>query len=178
MKGLKRSLDRGNPLEQHIIKRTIQMDALSVPIAIGSSPQNGHGTVVLDSFRKGNVLFLGARIDVSFTAGDVEIDVDFDSEFGLGTAPSVDETSPIAGVQQDLILRTIMPQAIDGTTVNKRAMHAKAESGEVFDNTDSSIDMNLNIIIPDADISVNPSSVLVTGNVTVAYLLLGDDDLP
>lgn len=172
MKGLKRSLDRGNSLEQHIIKSTLQMDALFLPMT--NVPfDTAWGTIALDRFKKGNVLFLGARADIIFAKTDANISNTFEGIFSFGTEPST-SNADLVGAFADLIPAFLLGPASSGVTSNERAW-SLTQAGEVFDNTDSSLDVNLNIHIFDDSI-FNHSALLVTGNITTAYLLLGDDD--
>lgn len=169
-KGLARSLSRGSPQEAPIIKQTISMNALAVSV-VGASGV-GFGSVVMGDLPQGNILFLGAVSYVQITSADADNTATFDGDYGIGTTPASDAT--ITGADVDVIPSTALGAATAGVSPVVRGASAAAQTGAILDNTDGSLELNLNVLIDDAAIS-GTADMTVTGFLTLSYIVLGDD---
>lgn len=56
-KGMSRSLSRGNPKTQEIIKQVFTIENAPVTVTGGASTDAGTGTLVIGDFPEGNILF-------------------------------------------------------------------------------------------------------------------------
>lgn len=172
VKGLARSLSRGDALKQPITKQTFVAKDLALTVAGASGV--GFGSVVLGDFPEGNILFLGATAYMAFsgpTSGDL-VDT-WEGDFGIGTTPAGDGTLSAGDI--DLIGSTALAAATAEVSPRTRGISVNADSGEIHDNTDGSLEINLNLLVDDADISANGIVFTADGECTVAYIMLGDD---
>lgn len=168
-KGLLYSMQRGQPVQQEILKVAIPVENLAVSVADGSP---GWGTAVIGGLPQGNILLIGAVGYFQFTEADADVVNDWDGDFAVGTAPTADGS--LAGGEVDIIPSTSTVQASGGVSSGNRGTHAAAVAGTVYDNTDGSLELNLNLLVDDADIS-GAATVTVNGVLHLLYSVLGDD---
>lgn len=168
MKGLDRSLSRGNPLKSNIIKDSIAFD-LTVSVTDGAP---GFGTAVIQGLPEGNLLYFGAVISLDLFTADGDVIATFSGDFSVGTAPTADGT--LSGAEVDLIASTAIGPATAGVTPVTRGASTDSLQGGVFDNTAGTLELNLNVIIDDASIS-GDADFTATGVLHIAYTMLGDD---
>lgn len=169
MKGLQRAMKRGpkatRPIVTQLLKvrnRTVSMDGTAI----------GFGTTVLGSLPAGNILFLGAVGYVTMTEASADIADTFSGNFAVGTAPTADST--LAAGDVDIIPSTAIGPAVSGVTPRTRATHTAAIAGTVYDNTASTLELNLNLLIADANIDAT-ADILVDADLYITYVVLGDD---
>lgn len=168
-KGLTHSSRRGDPQTQEIIKQTIALDAL--PVVIDGAAA-GWGTAVVRGLAQGNILLLGAVLNATLTKGDANIVDAFDGDIAVGTAPTADAT--LSGSEVDVIPSTALVTGAAGVSSGNRAVSTGTQSGAILNNTDGSLELNVNVLIDDADIT-DDSSLTIDGALHVAYIVLGDD---
>lgn len=173
MKGLSRSLARGKPQVSPIVKQRIRVTNLAVAVANGSSAP-GIGSSVLGDFPQGNILFLGAVAYLQFDAtGDTDATTTWNGDFGIGTVPNADADLSDA-TDVDIVASTAIGPAVARVSPVTRGVHTAANTGTVLDNTDDSLELNLNVMVDDADQS-GAISLVVNGIVELSYIVLGDD---
>lgn len=169
-KGLSRSLGKGSPAVQEIIKQTVAVRALAINVDGASG--NGFGSAVLGDIPEGNILFLGAIAYLKFTktAGATGVTATFDGSYSVGSAPTADAT--LSGSEIDIIPASTISAATAGVTALTRGANA---TQVMLDNTDGSLELNLNLVINDASISANTQGLTVDGYVQLLYSVMGDD---
>lgn len=167
-KGLARSLSRGAPQRQEIIKQVIKVRNLS--IEVDGAAGVGFGTVVLGDLPEGNVLFLGGIAYLTFDAPASGITATWNGDYAVGTTPTADAT--VTGTDANLIALAAVGPAV--ATVSPRTRGEMATQA-MFDNTDGSLEVNLNLIVDDADISTDDVVIVVNGEVFLTYIVLADD---
>jgi hypothetical protein len=74
----------------------------------------------------------------------------------------------------DIIPATTITAATNKVSTVLRGASTDALGGGIIDNTDGSLELNLNVIIDDTAIS-GAAAFLANGSVHVAYIVLGDD---
>jgi hypothetical protein len=169
MKGLIRS-QRRNPAQQPVLKQTIRVKDL--PITVNGATGVGWGTAVVGDFPQGNILILGIVSYLQFkivTAAGVQ--ATFDGDYSLGTTPTADAT--LSGTDVNLVPSTATNPATAGVSPVVRG--ASSTPPGLFDNTDDSLEINLNFLIDDANISADTQLLAVNGTVHIAFTVLGDD---
>jgi hypothetical protein len=172
MKGLIRSLSRGrNQLKQNITRNKILVKDLEVEVS-ATGGGVGWGTVVAGDIPEGNVLFLGAAAYLTFAGpGSDDLDDDWTGGFAVGTIP--DEDGTLTGAEVDLILYTAIGAAEGEKSPRTRGVHY---TQAMFNNTDGSLEVNLNVLIDAAKIGDDKSVTLtVNGEIELVYIVLGDD---
>ncbi len=171
-KGLIRSLSRGPANRQKIIKQTIAVrDGL---LTVAGASGVGFGSLVIGDLPEGNILFLGAVAYIQATgptSGDL-VDT-WEGDFGVGTTPAGDGTLTAGDV--DLIQSTAFAAATAEASPRTRGTSLGADTGEVHDNTDGSLEINLSILVDNADIAANGIVMTVNGDVELSYIVLMDD---
>lgn len=170
MKGLQRSLSRGSPARQDVVKQVVKVNKLA--IQVDGATGVGFGSAVIGGLPEGNILFLGAVAYMQFTkaASATGIQVTFDGDYGIGTTPASDAT--ITDTDVDIIASTALGAATAGVSPRARGTNA---TQAIFDNTDGSLELNLNLLIDDANISADDQDLTVSGELYIVYSVLGDD---
>ena len=171
-KGLPRSHGRGVPLQRKIMKQTIPF--ADVAITIDGATGVGWGTVALEGLPEGNILFLGAVAYAAIsgpTSGDL-VDT-WSGDYGIGTTPADDGTITAGDI--DLIGSTALAAATAEVSPRTRGISVNGDTGEVHDNTDGSLEINLNVLVDDADISADGIVCTAEGIVELSYVMLLDD---
>ncbi len=169
-KGLIRSIARGPAQQAPVIKQTFTVEGAAMSI-VGASGV-GFGSVVMGDFPAGNILFLGAAAYMQFTSVDADVVATYDGDYGIGTTPASDAT--ITGADVDVIPSTALGAATAGVSPVVRGVSAAAQTGAILDNTDGSLELNLNLLIDDANIS-GTADFTVSGFLVLSYIVLGDD---
>ncbi|WBQ35338.1 hypothetical protein [Pseudomonas phage pPA-3099-2aT.3] len=170
MKGLQRSLSRGSPARQDVVKQVVKVNKLA--IQVDGATGVGFGSAVIGGLPEGNILFLGAVAYMQFTkaASATGIQATFDGDYGIGTTPASDAT--ITDTDVDIIASTALGAATAGVSPRARGTNA---TQAIFDNTDGSLELNLNLLIDDANISADDQDLTVSGELYIVYSVLGDD---
>lgn len=172
-KGLTRSLSRGTALIQHVIKQTIVVEDLSL-VVTSVSTAVGFGSVVAEGLPEGNILLLGAVGYLKFdgSGSDANLTATWEGDFSVGTAP-VTDTDLTDPSDIDILPSTELAAATAEIGVRTRAA---AAAGTMIDNTDGSLEVNINALIDAADITDDESVTLtVNGEIYLSYVMLGDD---
>lgn len=169
MKGLPRSRARGEVALQPVTKLNIPVRDLVIGVVDGAP---GYGTAVITGLPEGNLLFLGCVANLQFSTTDADITATFDGDYGIGSAPTAD--GALAGAEVDIVPSTALGAATGGVSPVVRGASTDALGGGILDNTDGSLELNLNLLIDDAAIS-GPADFLVDGAVHLAVIVLGDD---
>lgn len=170
MKGLPRSMSRAEPQLAQVHKVSIPVRSLSVSVADGAP---GFGTAVIAGLPQGNLLFLGAVSYLQFSTSDADITTTFDGDYSIGTVATIDSDVSDSG-EADIIPSTALGAATDKLSPVVRGASTDALGGGILDNTDGSLELNLNLLIDDAAVS-GAAVFTVNGVVNLAMIVLGDD---
>lgn len=149
--------------------------ASALPITVDGASGVGWGTAVLGDFPEGNILFLGAVAYMTFTGPtSANLGDTWSGDFGIGTTPADDGTISVGDV--DIIPSTAVGPAVAEVSPRTRGTQADgALAGQVFDNTDGSLELNLNLLIDDADIGADGIAMTADGVLLISVSVLGDD---
>lgn len=170
-KGLARSIARGAPLAAPTIKRIIKIPQNNPAIiTVDGASGVGFGTLVLEDLPQGNILFHGGIANLTFDAPASGITATWTGNFSIGSAPTADAT--LNGAEVDLLPSTALTAATATVSPTTRAANA---TQVMLDNTDDSLEINLNMIVADAEISANGVLIAVWGEIYLSYVVLGDD---
>lgn len=163
-------MSKANPkiCKDAVRKHTIKFDE-TFAIADGAP---GYGTAVISGLPEGNILVLGAVMNVQFTAGAGGMSDTWDGDFSLGSAADADGS--LAAGEVDLIASTATVQAVAGVSSGNRGATATAIAGLILDNTQGDLELNLNLIVDDADIDA-VDTCRAQGVLYIVYAVLGDD---
>lgn len=172
-KGLPRSMSRGAAQRQEIIKQTIVVRDVALSTITGATGVAQDATAVIGDFPEGNILFLGAvgYFQFSGSGSDANLTADWQGDYSVGTAATADVT--LNGSEIDILPSTELAAATAEVSPRTRASNA---TQVMFDNTDGSLEINMNFVI-DADEVTNTEDVVITvdGELHIAYIVLGDD---
>lgn len=171
MKGLPRSRGRGKqglvPISKMLIPIRNKIINITDPGAAVA-----WDTEVIGDFPEGNILFLGAIAYLQYSSAAAGISATFDGDFSIGTAPTADST--LSGAEVDIIPSTAFGAATAKVSPMIRGVSAVAVAGTIYDNTDGSLELNLNTLIDDTGISAT-SDMTINGFFQMLYTVLGDD---
>lgn len=143
----------------------------STPVTVGNTTGASFGGVKLYDFPEGRLLIKGVTFSLGFVWTGEDIAATGSGDYSLGTTITADAT--LNGTDVDLGPSTAMVDPFVGGvgTPTSGALAASAQ----FDGTGTAKDLNLNIIIDDADVSDGASDVvLASGTITVSWENLGD----
>lgn len=172
-KGLARSLSRGPATAQPITKQSIAFEDVTLTVS-ATGAAAGFGSVAIADFPEGNILFLGATSYVGFagSGSDANLVDTWNGDYSMSTAPLAD-----AAIDGDPERNIIFTSAV-GPAGSEVISQVRGEKGgvTVFDNTDGSLEINLNLTIDAADITDDQSvDIAASGVLHIAYIVLGDD---
>lgn len=171
MHGLPRSVARRNPgsAAAAVIKQIIPV--IGKPLTVTDpGAALAWGSVVIGDIPEGNVLLLGAVAYMKFTTVAAGVIATFDGFFAVGSAPSVSNIA-LATDKADFIASIALGAATAKVSPLVRATNAVQS---ILDNTDGTLEVNLNLLIADASISAT-SAFTADGVVILSYTVLGDD---
>jgi hypothetical protein len=172
-KGHARSHGRGDPLTQQIVKQTVAVRDTS--LTVDGATGVGWGTTVIEGLPAGNIMLLGAVGYFQFTGPtSANLSDTWNGDYGVGTTPADDATITAGDV--NIIPSTAVGPAVAEASPRTRGTQADgAFAGVVLDNTDGSLELNLNLLVDDADIGADGIVMTVEGVLTLSYVVLGDD---
>ena len=170
-KGSVRSFNRIPAAQRPIVKKSFALNHSfdNIDGATGV----GFDSVVIEGLPEGNIMLLGAVLNATLTKTTANIVDAFDGDLSVGTTPVDDGT--MSGADIDIIPQTAITQATSGVSASNRCVSTNSQSGDVFDNTASTLEINVNLLIDDADTDGDDQNVDMTGTLDIAYLVLGDD---
>ena len=175
MKGLPRSLSRGAPEKQEIYRVDLAIDETFDITGVAATVDAG--TAVIGGLPEGNLLFLGAVANLQVDAtGDAHVIDNWAGDFGIGTIPNANVDLADAG-DDDIIPSTALAAgASDKIAALTRGASTTTEHGLIIDNTDGSLELNLNILIDDNVITDDEVGTFrALGVLHAAFIVLGDD---
>lgn len=170
MKGLQRSLRRGGAVAP-IRRLDVKLNAVQI-VNFDGATGVAWSTVVIGDVPEGNVLILGALLNCTLTESNAGVLDTFSGNVSIGSAPTADNT--LATNEVDIIPSTAFGPAVS-SVATVRAGSTAAIGGVVLDNTDGSLELNLNVLIADASISADDMVLVANGILHLVYTILGDD---
>jgi hypothetical protein len=152
-----------------VIHKTV-LTLTATGVTVANTTGASFGGLKLYDFPAGRILVLGVTADLSFDWSGTDIAATGSGDFALGTTITADAT--LNGTDVDLLPSTAMTDPfVAGVGTGKGALAASAQ----FDGTGTAKDLNINIIIDDADVEDAATDVVsVTGTITVTWINLGD----
>jgi hypothetical protein len=169
-KGLPYSIGRGPAANAPIKKKTIALRDLAINVS-ATSTAVGWGTAVISDFEQGNILFLGAVANLQFTTADTDASATWDGDYSIGTTPTADNT--LSSTDANIVGSTAIGAA---TARVSPVARGTGSTLAIFDNTDGSLEINLNMLIDAANITDDTTvNLTVDGELYIAYIVLGDD---
>jgi hypothetical protein len=170
MKGLPRSNARAKAENSAIKKVRIKLDHQISVVAAGAGI--GFGSVVVGGLPQAYLKLLSAAVIVTFTGPTTTNLTDtWDGDFGVGSTPADDAT--ITGTDVNFIAST----ALGAATAEVSPTKVVANGVDfVLDNTDGSLELNLNLLVDAANIT-DATTVIVTarGYLEVCLITMLDD---
>lgn len=170
-KGLSRSLGRGSPGTEKVIKQVVPFAASLIS---SGATGVGFGSTVIAGLPEGNILILGAvayaiisKDTVAGAAGTLDA---FTGSYSIGSSATADAT--LSGTEIDVIAAQTTAAATAGVSPLTRAT---GPTQSIIDNTDSSKSLNFNLLLDDASVSADTQHMKVSGQLYIAYIVLGDD---
>lgn len=169
-KGLPRSMKRAarNPQSAPILRQRVKLSDLA--IRTSGATGVGFGTAVMGDLPAGNILFYGAAAYLQFTKLDAGTIATFDGDFSIGTTPTADAT--LDSTDANIVGSSALGAATAGVSPVVRGVGSTVA---MLDNTDGSLELNLNLIIDDASVSADDQDFTVDGVVDLVYSVLLDD---
>lgn len=176
MKGLPRSLARARAQAAAVQKLNLAIDKELTFTGVTDTAVGA--TAVIAGLPQGNILFLGAvsYLRLAGSGSDENLTADFEGDYGIGTIPNADADLGDAGDDDIIPSTAIGPATAEVTALTRGTSTEATEQGLILDNTDGSLELNLNVIL-DANEVTNGQEVTLraTGSLHLAYIVLGDD---
>lgn len=156
------------------IHAVITLNDTPVPL-VDEAGVVAYGSLKLLDLPAGYVVFMGASTDLALTKSSTGVNLDWDGDFGLGTA-AANNNAVLATTEQNLIPTTATPQAVAGATT-ANGVSTATESGAILDGHTSALDVYLNILVDDADhdVTTTACNIIVNGTITLVYAHIGDN---
>ena len=166
VKGLKRSLERAKGTASFT-----KAIPFSKTVTVNGATGIGFGFVSIAGLPEGNILFKGAVAYAQFSTTSSSVVATFAATYSIGTVGTTDTDVADAG-EATIVASTTASAA---TAKLSPVTRGTGNTTVILDNTDSSLSIILNLLIPDADISADGVSFAVTGVLNIEYSVLGDD---
>jgi hypothetical protein len=164
-------MSRGAAARQEIIKQNFTISE-TVDVT-ATSTAVGFGTTVIGDLPEGNILLLGAVMYLSLagSGADADLAATWDGDFSVGTTATADVT--LDGTDVNIIPSSALGAATAEVSPTVRAVNA---TQSILDNTDGSLELNLNVLIDAANI-VDDATVTLTasGTLQLVYVVMLDD---
>lgn len=165
--GLPRSLG-GASARHAIVKQTV---SINTTVTVDGATGVGWGTAVVGDLPEGNIALIAAVGYVTLTGPtSANLSDTWNGDYGIGTTPADDGTITAADV--NIIQSTAVGPAVAEASPRTRGTSSAAT---IIDNTDGSAELNLNVLVDDADISADGIDVTAVGHLFLSYVVLGDD---
>lgn len=171
-KGLQRSLSRGPNTTAAVVKQVVKIRDVEVEVS-ATGAAVGFGTTVIGDLPAGNILLLGAvmYLQLAGSGTDANLTATWDGDFSVGSAATADVT--LSGAEVDIIASTALGVATAEVSPTVRATNA---TQAILDNTDGSLELNLNVLIDAASITDDETVTLTAnGELYLLFSVLGDD---
>ena len=146
-----------------------------VAVALSDDGAAAYGGLKIYDFPLGWIYFLGIVADIALTKSSAGVDDAFDGDVAFGTVIVDADTSPMSGVDEDLIPVTTTPQASSGATTAD--CQSTASEIAILDGHSAAKDININFMVDDADHDVagTACNLICNGTVTITWVNLGDN---
>lgn len=169
-KGLTKSLkSRGVPGNQFgLTKKRIRLKDFSITTTGATGV--GFGAAVPGDFPEGNIYLLGSVAYLQFTKQTGGTIATWDGNYSLGSDPTADAT--LAATEVNIIPSTALAAATAGVSPTPRAV---GTTPVMLDNTDGTLEINLNMNVSDASVSADNQVFLVNGVIELLYIVMLDD---
>ncbi len=171
-KGLARSLARGRQTDRKgaIRRHTIALSAESM--TVDGAAGAGDGQLVAGQFPEGNIVFISAVAYLQFAGptGDADLADTWEGDFSVGT--TADSGDDLTGTDANIIGSTALAAATAEVSPRTRSTGV---TQAIFDNTDGSLEVNVNLLVDDGDISADGIAFTVTGEIELLYSMVLDD---
>lgn len=176
-KGLPRSHNAADKAIAPMVKDVIRVINKTVTLTEDAGGQPAWATLIVGDFPEGNILFLGAVSYFTFAGSGADADLGdtWVGDYAIGTTPSTDDTTPLATTFEDIVASAALAAATAEVSPKTRAVSINADTGVIFDNTDGSLELNLNLLVDAGDISGDDSVITIDGEIYLSYVVLGDD---
>lgn len=172
-KGLPRSLSRGSPQTQEVVKQVVPFAASLIS---SGATGNGFGSVAIAGLPEGNILILGAvayaQISKDTVAGAAGVLDAFTGSYAIGSTASADATLSSPSTDNDVVAVQTTAAATAGVSPVTRGV---GPTQSIIDNTDLSKSLYFNLELDDASVSADTQHLKVAGSLYIAYIVLGDD---
>lgn len=168
MKGLERSLSRAPDAHARIVTKRIPVNASFV---VDGATGAGDGQVAIEGLPEGNILLLGAKVSLQFAGpGDeATLDAGWVGDFSVGSTADANDT--LDGTDVNVIASTELAAATAEVSPQTEAENVTAA---FIDNTTAATGLFINLLIDDGNVGADDIPFLVTGEVNLAYIVMGD----
>lgn len=124
------------------------------------------------AFPAGNILILGATANLTLGKSSAGVNATWNGDFSLGTV-TASNNATLSSTEANIIPSTATPAAVAGATTAKGINTAAIAP---LDGTGTAVDLYLNFLVDDADqdVTTTPCNLLVSGDLYVTWVPLGD----
>lgn len=150
----------------------VTLTLTDVEIALTDEPTTvAYGGLKVLDFPEGQIVILGALLDVDLTKSSAGVNADWDGDVGVGTV-TASNNATLASTEQNIIPTTATPQASGGSTT----ANAQSTGLVVLDGTSTSVDVYINLLVDDADhdVTTTPCNLILNGTLDIVYVVVGD----
>lgn len=133
-----------------------------------------YGSLKVYTCPQGYVYVQSALTNVALTKSSAGVNVDWDGDFGVGTAACGNDND-LTGTEQNLIPKTATPQAAAGATTMDGVSTATEHA--IYDGTSTALPVYVNILVDDADhdVTSTPCNLILNGTLVFNWIFMGDN---
>lgn len=177
-KGFPRALSRA-PIGTELFIKRFRYPIVNKTVTVTATGSAvGFGTVAIGALPESNILYFGGCAYLGVTTTDADVGATWSGLASFGTG--ADANGAYAGNEIDLIPQTAIGPAV-AKTISGAAGRVGAANGIallpfMFDNTAKTLNINLNILVNNADMAdTSAADLIVNGFVDLFFACVGDD---
>lgn len=169
-KGLHRSISRVSVDRSIGIRQTIQV--VDVELVVDGATGIGFGSAVIGGFPVGDIHIMSAQAYMQFTGpGSGNVSDVWEGDYSIGSTPATDGTLTTGDVH--IVASSSLAAATNEVSPRTRGTFP---GGGAFprslDNTDGSLEINLNLLVDDAHIDADDQVFTANGELTIVYMVM------
>jgi len=171
-KGLQRSLSRA-PIASRpaaLLSHTIVLT--NAALTLDGASGVGFGSLVAGQLPEGNIILQGgvAYLQFAGSGSDAGLVDTWAGDYGVGSTPASDGT--ISAGDVDMVGTTALAAAAAEVSPRTRGT---GNTQVILDNTDGSLEVNVSLLVDDADVSADGIPITVSGEIEILYTKVLDD---
>lgn len=170
MKGLSRSMNRGAK-RAAILRQVQKINNLTLSLTDPGSA-SAYGSVLSGmKLPEGNILLHGMMAQLIISTASADVISAWTGNIAIGSTATADAT--LTGTDINMAQVTAIT-AVSDVSPLLSVFSSGTQGGNIFDNTDKQLTINLNMNVADASIAA-AADMIINGHIIALFTIMGDD---